>query len=417
MQGLADLLAPVTVEDFFENYWSQKSLLIPGGPEKVAGLFGWEEVNRIFSEHRLDTSQARLAHEGKSAEDLAFLKSRVSSQGNRFFEPDIPLLYRLLREGASLVLDAVDEMSPSVREFCERVGRDLTCQISVNAYSTWRTVPGFGVHWDDHDLFVVQVSGRKHWRLFGKTRPFPLAVDVAENPAPSEGDVEWEAVISPGDVIYVPRGHWHGATGMDEATLHLTCGFSNPTSEDILKWVADQLKDHELFRQDVPRFASSAEQVRYWEEVQRGVAEFLTQASVNDYLNFWKSRNKPRPQFSFPFIGGDTLHQGTSYRYAGVSQSELDEIDGKVIFSAAGKKISVHKTARPVVELLLSGEPFQINDVEKAIAGTMPTEAVAKLLSVLVEHGLAYAVAPRHATSRGSADETRQSNEDESAAP
>lgn len=45
---------------------------------------------------------------------------------------------------------------------------------------------GFGTHWDDHNVIVVQVEGSKHWRLYGPTRSAPMHRDTAQpEPPPS----------------------------------------------------------------------------------------------------------------------------------------------------------------------------------------------------------------------------------------
>jgi ribosomal protein L16 Arg81 hydroxylase len=137
-------------------------------------------------------------------------------------------LTRELREGATLVLDNVDELYRPIRRVAESLERIFRVRIQVNSYSGWRSSHGFDVHWDDHDVFVLQVAGSKHWKIYGATRRYPLARDVelADN-APTE--ILWEQTLRNGDLLYIPRGWWHVATPLDEPTLHLTVGVGNPT--------------------------------------------------------------------------------------------------------------------------------------------------------------------------------------------
>nr|WP_179769448.1 cupin domain-containing protein [Streptomonospora nanhaiensis] len=65
--------------------------------------------------------------------------------------------------------------------------RNLSTRVQVNAYASWTSVQGFGVHWDDHGVIVVQVSGRKRWRIYGFTRHAPLYSDQRPRPAPPRG--------------------------------------------------------------------------------------------------------------------------------------------------------------------------------------------------------------------------------------
>jgi len=57
-------------------------------------------------------------------------------------------------------------------------------------------VPAVNPHWDDHDVFILQVSGEKRWRVYGVTRPYPLYRDVdANTECPKE--IVWEGILQP----------------------------------------------------------------------------------------------------------------------------------------------------------------------------------------------------------------------------
>jgi len=394
MFGLAELIAPVSTETFFREYWNRRSLLVRGDARKFPGLFAWSEINRIAKEHRLQPPQIRLAHEGKSTDDLLFLKTRVTPRGTTIYSIDIPVLYRLLKEGASLVLDAVDEMSPTVSTFCESLGRDFACQFSVNAYAVWGSTPGFGVHWDDHDLFVVQVSGRKHWRLFGATRPYPLDRDVEPNPFPDTSSFEWEAVVEPGDVIYIPRGHWHGATGVNDPSLHLTCGMNNPTGVELLNWLADDLRREEIVRTDIPRYASPEERGHFAAALREAIVRRLESHFLDDYVRYWHGNNQARTNLSLPYAATATSlpdHDEFSVAFSGISATDPAPTGGGTIaFETTGKRIELPASALALTRSLLSGTPLTFT--EMTAASGLPSAAVRRVVSVLVQHGVVHLV-------------------------
>ncbi|MGH3831563.1 MAG: JmjC domain-containing protein [Pseudonocardiaceae bacterium] len=39
---------------------------------------------------------------------------------------------------------------------------------------TTQNTAGFDLHWDDHDVIVVQLAGSKMWEVRGTSRPAPL---------------------------------------------------------------------------------------------------------------------------------------------------------------------------------------------------------------------------------------------------
>lgn len=111
--------------------------------------------------------------------------------------------------GATLVLDAVELLVPSVRALCGRLSASLGCPVDAVAFLTPPDRKGLSPHIDDEDVFVLQLSGTKQWTVHEQLRPVPLTPGVL---SPSAlGPVALTPLLSPGDVMYVPRGTPHHA--------------------------------------------------------------------------------------------------------------------------------------------------------------------------------------------------------------
>ncbi len=182
-----------------------------------------------------------------------------------------PDLTRHLREGATLIIDSVEELHEPLTTLSESLEESFRARIQVNMYAGWRTSHGFDVHWDDHDVLILQVSGRKHWKVYPMTRVHPLSRDV-EPAGKAPTTPLWEGMLEDGDLLYIPRGWWHVAVPLDEPTLHLTVGIHNPTGVDFLSWFAGRLRASAAVRQDLPRFASAEERAAWTERVRERVA-------------------------------------------------------------------------------------------------------------------------------------------------
>src|SRR5205085_5224558 len=103
-----------------------------------------------------------------------------------------------LQNGATLVVDVVDEIYEPLTALAGSPERELREKIQVNLYAGWHTSPGFDVHWDGHDVIVLQLAGRKSWAIYGETRKYPLANDVVKDSPPAEEPM-WSGTISDGD--------------------------------------------------------------------------------------------------------------------------------------------------------------------------------------------------------------------------
>ena len=59
-------------------------------------------------------------------------------------------------------------------DFARDLGAALAQPLQVNAYLTPPGNQGFATHYDTHDVFVLQVDGRKRWRIHPPVLPDPL---------------------------------------------------------------------------------------------------------------------------------------------------------------------------------------------------------------------------------------------------
>src|SRR5688572_9669259 len=90
--------------------------------------------------------------------------------------------YAELKAGATLVVNGFEHCSPTALRLCAEVGRFGGAPVAGNAYLSigGRASTGghgtFGRHWDTHDVFALQLIGRKRWQVFAPTFPLPLGM-------------------------------------------------------------------------------------------------------------------------------------------------------------------------------------------------------------------------------------------------
>src|SRR5215217_1970854 len=191
-ESLAGMLEPNAPGEFLYSAWGVNFLHVRGRAGRFAHMMPWARLSEIVSRQRLDFPRLRLVRDGKPLPISSYL--RHQSGGRQ--KTTIPRLKsaglaRHLREGATLVLDAVDELSEPMEELAKGLELLFHERVQVNLYAGWQTSRGFDLHWDDHDVFILQVAGRKRWSVYGRTRPYPLTGDT-DNPKP-QGAAVWEA--------------------------------------------------------------------------------------------------------------------------------------------------------------------------------------------------------------------------------
>ncbi len=395
-RDLAELLAPFDVEAFLQNYWGQNFQHLSGTPGRFSGLLPWSVLNQVLRQHRLDSPRVRLIREGEPIPTNSFLSYQTSRRKTQIPRLRAAEMTRELRHGATLVLDAVDEIHEPITALAEGLERLFRVRIQVNAYAGWRTSHGFDLHWDDHDVFIVQVAGRKQWKVYGMTRKYPLPKDVAPDLVPPESAL-WEGLLEDGDLLYIPRGWWHVATPLDEPTLHLTIGVHNPTGADLLTWFVDRLRISEDVRRDLPRFASAGEQSALLNRIREKFLEEWRPDLLRLYLEDMDAKAEPRPRFSLPWGGSRDSLPPVDFSFhlkwnapRPITLKSNGDHEFEVV--CKGRRWRFAEAARPILELL--GHKTFCSDAEVygVVSDALNAQTVRAFLGELVSSGLAVIV-------------------------
>jgi len=240
---------------FVRDHWAKAPLLRRGaGPGGFDDLLSLDDVDRILSTTSPRVPLFRLVKDGKPLPPSAYTKSgRIGSQPLSDLA-DPGRIFDLFAGGATIVLQGLQRYWAPLSSFCRDLELFLTHPVQVNAYLTPPASRGLGVHHDTHDVFVLQVHGRKLWQVWDAAVPFPLGHQTRLPPgaeAPTEPPLVG-AELAPGDCLYVPRGFRHAARTAETASLHLTVGMLTYNWNDLLREVLELATEETWFREGLP---------------------------------------------------------------------------------------------------------------------------------------------------------------------
>ena len=337
----------------------------------------------MLQKHRLEPPRLRLVRGGSFPAKTAFMR----------YEGKIPYvvpekLIEHLRDGHTLVIDAVDDMADGVMRLAEDFERVLHEGVQVNMYAGWREHQGFNRHCDTHDVIVLQVYGRKYWRIYEGGRPHPLKVDIAPNEeAPQK--VVWEGMLEDGDVLYIPRGVWHEASAVGETTLHLTFGIHQRTGVNVMYWMAEQLRASTEFCAPLRRFASPEEQQAQLAELRRQFLELFDDDILARYYAYQDARAQSRGWANLPWSVEQNAPPPPDARITLAAPRELNLVraDASVTFDANGRAFTFAASAEPLLRTLARG-PATVAELCNASDGALDGEAVQQLVTELAQQGL-----------------------------
>ncbi|MGW2508447.1 cupin domain-containing protein [Streptomyces scopuliridis] len=370
-------------EDFLTEAFGRTYRVSHGVPYSFAHVFTWHDLNDILSRHRLEAPRFRLAAGGTTIPQDAYAAPTATRRNTVWQRLHPNSLSEQLRQGATLVIDAVDELHSGVQLIASQLEEALRAQVQVNLYASWTSKEGFGTHWDDHDVVVVQLDGSKRWKLYGPTRTAPMHRDVAEPEPPPETPVA-EFVLTPGDVLYLPRGWWHSVSASEgERSMHLTCGISSMTGADLLIWLSETLRTNECVRADLPRFGTTKEKQAFTDELRAVVLKELENGKLIDrYARHRDATERVRFQTSLPHIADVPANPNVLAWMLTTRHVLSSDESGNAILTANGETFTFAPPVRPLLDRLTDG-PHSLADL---IRGTdlTPTQ-VASILTTLMK--------------------------------
>lgn len=213
-------LGSISVQRFMREYWQRKPLLIRAAlsaftpPIDRARLFELAQDARV--ESRLITAFDR----------------RVSLTYGPF--PRLPSIRRarwtLLVQGVDLLDDAAHDLLSRFRFVPDARLDDLMVSFATDG-------GGVGPHVDSYDVFLLQASGQRRWRISRQRNLRPVAASPINTVAGFRAASEW--VLDAGDMLYLPPGVAHEGVAIGECITY-SIGFRAPTYQQMLEpWFAD----------------------------------------------------------------------------------------------------------------------------------------------------------------------------------
>ena len=161
-------------------------------------------------------------------------------------------VYERFRTGATIVLQGLQRSWPSLTRLARQLELELTHPVQVNAYVTPPSARGLAVHYDTHDVFVMQFAGSKGWAVHQPVFEDPLPSQPWSARRGTPGPPVLEVTLRAGDSLYVPRGFPHSAQAQDGISGHLTIGVVTTNWADVLRAAVDGIDDEIGFRRALP---------------------------------------------------------------------------------------------------------------------------------------------------------------------
>ena len=282
MATLDTLIAPLSPDEFFAEFYERKVHFSRMSHPEVANLLSLERIDEIIADSELPANAIDMAKsgEGLRSDEYTFPNGAV----------DRGAVLDNFREGATIILPQLHFADAKLAKLCLSLEREFGARVQTNVYLTPPSAHGFGVHYDNHDVFVIQIAGAKEWEIYGDRDGLPFRGEGFRKGVDETGELKEKFVLEAGQCVYVPRGTAHRAPNHgSEPSLHITVGILTQTwAEFMLEAVAEASLRIPEMRRALPRdlyFAEGAAREAHALQFQRLVSELAQQASFDATLS------------------------------------------------------------------------------------------------------------------------------------
>lgn len=141
-------------------------------------------------------------------------------------------------------LEELDSRHAGMAELCKSLSEIFGGYVFAKPFLTGASFSGLDVHFDTTEVFVIQMEGKKNWRVWSKiieNPTLPMQKDLTET---NLGSTVIETTLESGDVLYIPAGTPHAAKCLDEYSLHLSVGLQPIKLFEVLEGYIRLISEH-----------------------------------------------------------------------------------------------------------------------------------------------------------------------------
>jgi lysine-specific demethylase/histidyl-hydroxylase NO66 len=219
-------LSPMPADEFRRQHLERAALLMQRADHGFfSSIVSLEQLDELVTSIRIPATNLNLA---QGDQPLA-LSAYCSGAGY----VDKGKMLDLHRRGATIILRSIEQWSADLNRLRIEAEDFFHCECQINVYLTPPGEKSTPPHWDTHDLMVLQIAGKKTWRLYDAARSLPLA---DERFAIGQDHVSADyrnMLLEAGDTLYLPRGVIHEPIA-ETYSVHLSIGINHLRWHDVV---------------------------------------------------------------------------------------------------------------------------------------------------------------------------------------
>lgn len=224
------LLGTLTAQEFLDQYWQQKPLLIRQAIQDFQPFVSAEELAGMSCEEGIES---RLILENGP-------RGPWQCDSGPFTEEDYQALpkshWTLLVQAADLWLPEAAELLQEFDFLPQWRRDDLMISYATDGGSV-------GPHYDQYDVFLLQAEGQRHWQVGQWCNELSELLPDGDLRILKNFEAQQDWVLAPGDMLYLPPQLAHFGRAIDNCMTY-SIGFRAPSKQQLLERLVDNLTPH-----------------------------------------------------------------------------------------------------------------------------------------------------------------------------
>lgn len=387
MEQLEKILR-ISSQDFFSKYYLQQHLLVPAQSDNAFDeALALKDIEIYLASVPLRHGQIILVD--KNSRPWADQLLQLDGDNVVDNTIDILKLLGLLRNGSTAILTDLGKSVPKLKDYCERLGNEMGVRIQANIYITPAGSQGYDVHIDSHDVFVLQLFGKKTWRLYEGLTENPTRTLIRKQKEFDEKEhkLASQFELSQGDLLYVPQGMYHAADTHEGPSIHITLGVLPGRRSSLLKILADNAQDDDFFRAYLPGpFHEESTKESFKTRFKEACHQLIEEADVDELLK------EVSRQFSYkqPADLGGVLVNTLQVQQLKVNSLVkrkpnvrywVEKEDWFTTVHFYQEKVQVPKPIEKALEVILGDDSFMAKDIKLDLNDKVKLDLVKKFIS------------------------------------
>lgn len=384
--SFAEVIAPVSVRSFFDLYWEKRFWHVErNAPGYYDPILSSRCLDDYLQSHQIAAAFMNVIRGGEPVPPAQWAEYVDAPSGESVRMASLHKLFYLLSCGATIAFYGLHQAIPSLAQFCDQVTEELGMRSQVNVYLTPPHSQGVAPHYDTHDVMVLQISGRKRWRLYDSPIELPSPSEPFDSngftlPAPSH-----EFELLEGDALYLPRGVIHDAMTTERTSIHVALGIRPRYWFELMGGLMAHMRADPVWRKALPhRHSSEAEVNRTIGDFKQKLTSMIESLDFESLIEKRKKIDvKEKGYVSSPmtdWLRAEQVRPDSRLCRRTEVEFELERDSKSTIVRTAHQRINIPAFLEPALEMFLQDRPFIVHELRGLLSLSQKVELAAQFV-------------------------------------